>query len=359
MRAVIKIGTQSLLDENNLLDQHMIESLINQIAILKKSGHQIVLVSSGAVGAGRDLWGSYGTHKHFSDTVLEKQILSSIGQASLIESYNASLKRYKMLASQLLLTRYDFLHRRHSVNIGRFLDKLQAQKNILPIINENDSVAVDELIFTDNDELAGLVAAQIGADRLILLTDVDGVLDLSQDPPVVIPEIRHNDQMIDVSLSGGGRGGMESKLKTARKMARIGIQTHIAKARAPDILVKLFDEENLGTVITPQAKKKPVKRWLAAGVQETRGEIIVNDCLSKILHESEGDKTARSILPVGITTITQPFEKDDVVVIKDENGNQIGHGMAKYDHQTLSAYLGQKNKPVFIHYDALHVDPIH
>ena len=333
----------------------MIESLINQIAILKIRPPDCA--GPPALSAQAVIYRSYGTQTFFGYCA-GKQILSSIGQASLIESYNASLKRYKMLASQLLLTRYDFLHRRHSVNIGRFLDKLQAQKNILPIINENDSVAVDELIFTDNDELAGLVAAQIGADRLILLTDVDGVRFITG-PPVVIPEIRHNDQMIDVSLSGGGRGGMGSKLKTARKMARIGIQTHIAKARAPDILVKLFDEENLGTVITPQAKKKPVKRWLAAGVQETRGEIIGHDCLSKILHESEGDKTARSILPVGITTITQPFEKDDVVVIKDENGNQIGHGMAKYDHQTLSAYLGQKNKPVFIHYDALHVDPIH
>jgi len=357
MKVVVKIGTQSLMDKDNILDQSMIENLVDQLAVCKKEGHHIAIVSSGAVGAGRSLWQKFGTKTKVADIVLEKQILASIGQASLIEHYNHSLQRYKMLASQLLLTRNDFLNRKHSANIGRLLDRLLHEKNILPIINENDSVAVDELIFTDNDELAGLVASQIGADRLILLTDVDGVLDLSQNPPAVIPEIRANHRMIDTSATGGGRGGMESKLQTARKMARIGIQTHIAKAREDHIITRLLDGDPLGTIITPQAKKKPVKRWLATGVQELRGEVIINDGLSDILKNNAAatDKTARSILPVGIDKIVTGFEKDDVVVLKNNTGEVFGHGIAKYDSNALGSYIGQKNKPIFIHYDGLHL----
>lgn len=354
MRIVVKIGTRSLLSDNDTLDLSVLQKLTDQIATLKHNKHKVALVSSGAVGAGRLLWQDRSTNTNINDEVLQKQILASLGQANLIENYNKCLAKHDMLAAQILLTRNDFKHRRHSVNIGRLLDKLLSQHNLLPIINENDSISLEELMFTDNDELAGLLAAQIGAERLILLTDVDGVYDMSREDKVVIPEIAASDiGKLDLSMRGGGRGGMQSKLDTAAKMSRIGVQTHIVRAQENNILTRIVSGEEVGTVIRPKKKKKPIKRWLSAGVQETRGEITVNTPLAeKLLSSSQ----ALSILPVGIISINSPFTRGDVVVLKDDQGRVLGHGMAKYSHDELSSYIGKKNKPVFIHYNALHIE---
>ena len=354
MRLVIKVGTRSLMAEDKTLDQSMIELLVDQIATLKNQKHSVALVSSGAVGAGRLLWTNNSTKSTFTDRVLEKQILASLGQSSLIDSYNKALSKHDMLAAQILLTKNDFKLRRHSVNIGRLMDKLLGQHNLIPVINENDSISVEELMFTDNDELAGLLATQIGADRLIILSDVDGVYDTSVEGKPVIPELGINDiAKVDLSMKGTGRGGMQSKLGIAKKMALIGVQTHIAKAREPDILLRIIKGEKIGTVIKPQKKEKPIKRWLSSGVQETRGEIVVNAGLAERL---QTDGKACSILPVGIEKAPEDFTKGDVVIIRDLKGKIIGHGLARYNTQTLKDYIGKKNKPVFIHYNALHIE---
>lgn len=351
MRIVIKIGTQSLLGGDETLDTAMVDALVSQIAALKQSGHEIVLVSSGAVGAGRALWSRRAQKNISGDEVLEKQVLASLGQASLIQSYNKALSGHDMVAAQLLITRHDFRHRRHSVTVGRLLETLVTRKHIVPVVNENDSLAVEELMFTDNDELAGLAAAQIGANRLILLTDVDGVYG----PDGIIREIAHEKEFaaIDTSGKGGGRGGMASKLDTAKKMAQAGIGTHIAHAKETDILARLIREEAVGTFIKPRRRKKPMKRWLAAGVQRTRGQVSVNEKLAEKLF-TQGQ--AVSLLPVGLVDIPVPFDKDDVVEIIDGAGKKLGHGVARYDAQTLRGYLGRRNKPVFIHYNALHIE---
>jgi len=356
MRIVVKIGTQSLLTPDKTLDQAMVANLVEQIFKLRGRGVQVALISSGAVGAGRALWKQAARPHKINDTVLEKQILAAMGQTSLIETYNKALAQHGMLAAQLLLTKHDFRHRRHSVNLGRLLERLMNEKDILPVINENDSVAVEELVFTDNDELAGLLAPQVGADRLVILTDVDGVYDLSRADKTVIPQIdfEKGGASVDVTtLSGGGRGGMASKLNTAKRMAQAGITTHIARAREPDILVRLMDDEVLGTRILPHRKPKPIKRWLATSLQGNRGRITVNTCLAERLRER---KQAISILPVGVSCVVTDFTKDDVVEIVDEAGKALGHGIARYDAATLKTYIGKQKMPVFIHYNALHIE---
>lgn len=354
MRIVVKLGTRSLLGPDDTPDKDLIESLVRQIQALRQKGIAVALVSSGAVGTGRDLWRRAGNYPQFSDEVLEKQILASLGQAALIQHYNEALAQFDMLAAQILLTRHDFRYRRHSVNIGRLMDKLLLQENLLPVINENDSLALEELMFTDNDELAGLLAAQIGADKLILLTDVPGVYDSAKQVIAELdPDTYMKDGALDLSLKGGGRGGMSSKLATARKMALIGTETYIAGAREPDILVRLMDGEKAGTFIPARRKVSPMKRWLAAGVQETRGQITINTGLAEKLKEGAH---SLSILPVGISAVLSGFQKEDVVEIIDENGIKRGHGLARYDADTLESYIGKQNQPVFIHYNALHID---
>ncbi|MCB9987727.1 MAG: glutamate 5-kinase [Rhodospirillales bacterium] len=342
------------MSENNTLDKSMVVALVEQIVALKQNGHAVVLVSSGAVGAGRGLWLSQHKNAHFSDPVIGKQVLASLGQANLIHTYNDALQKHGMLAAQLLMTKYDFRQRRHFVNVAHLIEELLQQKTVLPIVNENDSLSVDELMFTDNDQLSGLVAAQINADRLILLTNVDGVYD--PETGAVIREMNPSSgawPKIGAQASAGGRGGMVSKLDTVRKMARAGVTCHIAPARKKSILLRLVKGEDIGTKIIPARKAGGKKRWLAVHLEEPRGAIIVNECLVERLKES--DKVL-SILPIGISEISGSFEKGDVVEILDEGRKRIGFGQARYGADVLGGYIGRNNQPVFIHYDALHLE---
>ncbi|HEN4799848.1 TPA: glutamate 5-kinase, partial [Legionella pneumophila] len=168
MKIIIKVGTQSILSVDGSPIYYVLNNLVNQIIYLKNLGHQVILVSSGAVGSGRKI-AKNSLGKTYGDTVGEKQLLASIGQPELMNLYSSLFKNENILVSQLLLTKQDFHTRQHYLNIARLLTELLKHQNIIPIVNENDSVAIEELMFTDNDELAGLIAAQINADYLILL----------------------------------------------------------------------------------------------------------------------------------------------------------------------------------------------
>ncbi|MCB1556467.1 MAG: glutamate 5-kinase [Alphaproteobacteria bacterium] len=358
MRIVVKIGTQSLLTDERTLDKAMVTNIVDQIAALRSQGHAIVLVSSGAVGAGRGLWQERKQGRAFcaADRILERQVLASVGQAHLIHTYDEALCAHGMHAAQLLMTRHDFRQRRHFVNVARLLEELLQRPDILPIVNENDAVSVEELVFTDNDQLASLIAAQINADRLIMLTNVDGVYapaDEGRTPqPLRIIDPAENWPRIGRQTSAGGRGGMFSKMEIARKMARIGITVQIARARDTEILPRLIaNTVGLGTRIVPHKKPAAKKRWLAVHLEEPRGAVTINDCLVETLHTTN---KALSILPVGITAISGTFEKGDIVEIRNETGERLGHGQARYGAESLRGHLGQARKPAFIHYDALH-----
>ena len=354
MKLVIKVGTQSILAEDGTPFEPIMLHLVNQIASLQAAGHHIVLVSSGAVSSGRKVAHQL-LGRHYGTSIGEKQVLASLGQHELMRIYASMFKKHQILASQLLLTKQDFQTRQHYLNIARLLREIIQQKNIVPIINENDSVAIEELMFTDNDELAGLIAAQMNADKLIILSNVDGVYSSHPNHPdskliaVINPE--KNWPEISSEKSTHGRGGMISKLGTASKMSALGITTHIANINQPSVIIRIVEEESLGTTILPSKKKSNIKRWIAYSEKHT-GSISINTCLFQILKEN---KRIISILPVGIEHCEGDFKKGDLVEIRNHEGKKIGVGIAKYDAEKLTANLGQKSKPEFIHYDHLHI----
>jgi glutamate 5-kinase len=354
---VIKIGTAALGAADGMPDAALLGGLVAEIAELKKAGHQVILVSSGAVGTGRAMLKKQKPLQH-CDPVAERQILASLGQARLMTLYQDLLTPHGFLASQILLTKQDFRSRRHHKTMEHLFQNLRQQPGILPIINENDSVTVDELMFTDNDELAGLLAAMMQADRLIILSHIAGVYDRSPDEPqaAIIPLIDFATRTgIPAAVRGkseGGRGGMESKLGMARKLAGLGVRTHVAAAREKSILSRLLRDESVGTTVVPMpGRRNAVKRWLASEVHNVRADITANPCLAEMMRKPGA---AISILPVGLTQIGGGFDKGDLVRIVDDGGRALALGVARYDAAALRAALGKKNQPVFIHYDQLH-----
>lgn len=354
MKVVIKVGTQSILTTDGTPNEPIMLHLVEQIVSLQKAGHHLVLVSSGAVGFGRkaahQLLG-----REFGSSLGEKQVLASLGQHELIHVYSAMFKTHNILASQLLLTKQDFQTRHHYLNIARLLRVILEHKNIVPIINENDSVAIEELMFTDNDELAGLIAAQMNADKLIILSNVEGVYTGHPHAPgsELIPVINPEEAWPEVSTekSVHGRGGMLSKLGTSRKMSALGITTHIASIDQPFVIKRIIEQDAVGTCILPSKKKSNIKRWMAYS-DKKMGSISINPCLYEILKEG---KRAISILPVGVVDCSGDFRKSDLVELVAPDGKKIGVGIAKYDAAKLRTFLGEKDKPEFIHYDHLHL----
>lgn len=355
MRIVVKVGTQSILSKDGTPLESVMASIVAQIATLQEKGHLIILVSSGAVSSGRKVARQL-FQKEYGESIGEKQVLASLGQHELMHVYAKMFKKYHILVSQLLLTKQDFYTRKHYLNIFRLLTEILDHKNIIPIVNENDTVAIEELMFTDNDELAGLIAAQMKADKLIILSNVEGVYRGHPDDPeaYLIPVIDPQKGWPSLSnaKSPQGRGGMISKISTARKMSGLGITTHIASINEPLVLIRLVGGDALGTQVLPSHKKSNLKRWIAYTTEPKNGSILITSCLHKILAEN---KSVVSILPVGIEKYVGDFKKGDLVDILAPHHEKIGAGIAKYSAAELKEYCGQKNKPVFIHYDYLHI----
>ena len=357
MKVVIKVGSQTIISpEGNVLENVMAD-IIRQIIKLQQQGHQVILVSSGAVALGRVIskkvaGRTYGTN------VADKQLLASLGQPQLMAIYSQICEKQKLMVAQLLLTKYDFQTKRGYTNILRLLQKGLDQPNVLVIINENDSVAVDELMFTDNDELSGIIAAQIGADKLLLLTSISGVYDKNPENPdaKLIPVIGVKDKLPEVSGAKTvlGRGGMASKLNTARKMGNVGVMTHIASITEPDVIIRLINgDEAIGSRVIPEPKKSGRKKFLAFGQTESVATVVVNDGLVRVLASGQN---CISILPVGVIKFAGEFAKGDLIVIVTENNLKIGIGIARYNSSRLKDYLGGKNHPPLVHYDYLHIN---
>jgi len=247
-RIVIKVGTRVLSREGGALDVEFLAGLVEQIVALRKRGTQVVLVTSGAVGSGRSLL-------KLDDAKLEvvrKQIFAAVGQVALMTTYAALFAKYDFLCAQVLATKEDFRDEVHYANMQNCFEGLLLD-NVVPVVNENDVVATTELLFTDNDELAGLVAEQLKADRLVILTGTDGVLDADGRtiPTVTDANIAEVESCVHPNTSTGGRGGMVSKFKVARELSAKGITVHIVNGREEDVLMKVADGVATGTRFTP------------------------------------------------------------------------------------------------------------
>ena len=247
-KIVIKVGTNVLTQPNGRLDLTAISRLVDQIASVHQKGHQIILVSSGAVGAGKALFQLSSQ----LNRVTRRQVYAATGQVRLMNIYADFFANHDLFCAQVLATKEDFRDRIHYLNMQNCFRAL-LRDNIIPVVNENDVISVSELMFTDNDELAGLIAAMIGADTLLLLSNVDGIYNGRPGEPGVdiIPLIEGPDKkwlkVITPSRSSMGRGGMMTKYRIARQAAKVGITTYIANGKREQVIPDLIDGKKLGT----------------------------------------------------------------------------------------------------------------
>ena len=342
-RVVVKIGTGVLSRAGGCIDEAVLESIVEQVSILKKGGIEIVLVTSGAVGSGRGLL----ELSKETEMVADKQVFAAIGQVKLMETYARLFEKQHYLCAQVLVSKEDFRDRDHYQNMCRcFLNLLR--DGIVPIVNENDVIAIKELVFTDNDELAGLIAAQLEADAVIMLTSVDGVLDGSPSDAAakVIPEIDLHTiteirKHITKEKTSTGKGGMTTKFAVAKKLITSGIAVHIASGKKENVLRDIIDGRSVGTKFIPLRRTSGVKRRLAYSEGLTMGTIVVNECAGDMLISKE---RAMSLLPVGIVKVEGEFKKGDVVEIKNAHNKRIGFGVIAFDSGKVKELVGKKRR---------------
>jgi glutamate 5-kinase len=353
-RIVVKIGSQVLCDPDGTLNRDVLSNLVAQLADLRADGWQVLLVSSGAVAAGSGLADEL---RRISDPVARKQVMAATGQVRLMEIYRELFAQREITVAQVLATKSDFQTRRHYLNMRGCIEALLTT-GIVPVVNENDVVSVTELMFTDNDELAGLLAGMVKADLLCLLSTVPGVYDGDPDNAETQCIKRWDDNLYrleDIVSSGTsalGRGGMHNKLAIARKVARLGTEVVIADGTDPQIMGKILGDQQAGTVFPVIGDASPTKRWLASADDHATGSVTINSGAEDALLDCN---RLTSLLPVGIEAIDGHFDRGDVIQILGPSGEVLGCGRARYDHEEAASLIGQRGQKPLIHYDYLYL----
>lgn len=355
-RIAVKIGSNVLTRPDGTLDITRMSALVDQVAELHRQGMEIVLISSGAVASGRS---EIKAGKKL-DAVSARQLYSAVGQAKLINRYYELFREHGIKCGQVLTTKENFGSRTHYLNQKHCMEVMLENK-VIPIVNENDTISVTELMFTDNDELSGLIATMMGMDALILLSNIDGIYNGNPADPSasVIREINGGKEdlsaYVQISKSSFGRGGMLTKCNIARKVADEGITVFIANGKKDRILIDLLAPGTsvICTRFLPAPKPvSSVKKWIAHSEGFAKGEIHINEGAEKALT----GPTATSLLLVGVTRIEGDFEKDDIVRIFNEAGTQLGVGCAGYDSSEARKWIGHRDMRPLIHYDYLYLD---
>ncbi|ODT55915.1 MAG: glutamate 5-kinase [Paludibacter sp. 47-17] len=354
-RIAVKIGSNVLTRPDGKLDITRMSALVDQIALLHQKGVEIVLISSGAVASGRSL---LGMHKKM-DVVDQRQLFSAVGQAKLINHYWDLFREHGITVGQVLTTKENFGSRRHYLN-QRNCMQVMMENRVIPIVNENDTVSVTELMFTDNDELSGLIASMMDMQALIILSNVDGIYNGPPSDPssAVITEIRQGENVSDFiqsTKSSFGRGGMATKTTIARKIADEGIDVYIANGRRDNILPGLLDKKSDIVCTRFRAAGESVssvKKWIAHSSGFAKGEVTINANAARVLTGEQ----AVSLLMVGVTAIEGEFEKDDIIKIKAEDGTFLGVGKVQYDSAKAREAMGKKNVKPLVHCDYLYLE---
>ncbi len=360
-RWVVKIGSALLTDDGKGLDTQAIAGWVDQLAALCASGVELVLVSSGSIAEGmvRLGWQQRPTE------VYKLQAAAAVGQMGLVQCYEGNFARHGKLTAQILLTHDDLSNRKRYLNARSTLQALVSY-GVVPVVNENDTVVTNEIRFGDNDTLGALVANLVQADLLVILTDQDGLC--NKDPrqhadAELLHEVRAGDPALEAMAGseGGalGSGGMFTKVKAAELAARSGTQTIVANGRETDILLRLRQDEMLGTLfVTDQEPLVARKQWLAGHLQ-VKGEVWLDAGAVSVLQQQ-----GKSLLAVGVTNIVGDFSRGEMVQIKDHQGALIGRGLINYNAQEaeqikglgserIAATLGYVNEPELIHRDNL------
>ena len=339
-RLVIKVGTNVLQRPSGRLDYNLISELAEQIASLRVLGHEVLLVSSGSVGAGRELLHLGQTA---TDQLRQHQLLAAVGQARLIQIYTDFFREHRITVAQVLLTRGDFSARASYLNIRNTLESL-LKADVLPIVNENDVVATDELLvnqFGDNDQLAVYVAALSGADRLLFLTVAPGLLREKAgtgSPPEVVKTVEDlSEELLRLCLpvtSRGGKGGMEGKVRCAGMAMAFGIHAHILDGKRPEGVLDILEGRGGGTHFVAKGRKvNSYQKWLAAGAL-SQGRLHIDAGAEQALLERK-----KSLLAQGITKVEGEFDLKDLVEILGPSGVRLGVGRSSFSSRELQEQL--------------------
>lgn len=351
-RIVIKLGTNVLRGDEGNVSLPRIYTFIEDIANLVKSGKEVIVITSGAVSMGKKRLNLPDT----KGTAL-KQACAAIGQSKLMSIYENGFDTYGLTAAQILLTEDDFSVRERYLSLRTTFNKL-LELEVIPVINQNDTVSTLEIAprfaaddmqvcFSDNDKLSALVASELDADLLIILSDIDGLYDSNPktNPNAqlikCVSEVNEEIMSLGTGASDGGRGGMETKLQAAHMVTRFGGKVLIANGKEPYVIKRIFEGEDLGTMFLPSSENlSDKKRWIGYATNII-GKIIVNEGAKNALIKEE-----KSLLPIGVVDIKNNFHKGDVISVLDENNHEFARGIVNYDSESCKKLVGKHSDDI-------------
>ncbi len=343
-RWVVKVGSSLVTNDGQGLNYELVDAWVEQMTALRQSGVQVVLVSSGAVAEGMKRMG-WGERPH---ALYQLQAVAAIGQMGVVHAYEAGFQKHDIHTAQVLLTHEDLSDRRRYLNARSTLKEL-LKLGVVPVVNENDTVAVDELRFGDNDTLAALVGNLIEADLVVLLTDQPGMYEADPRKSPGTPMIRERqagDPELEAMASGGGvgslgRGGMLTKVRAAETAARSGAATLIAPGYEPGVLQKIAAGDEVGTLLVPGEEPLAArKQWLAGHLQK-RGRLMLDEGAVRVLQQG-----GASLLAVGVTAVEGVFERGEMVACVAPNGREIACGLVSYSAQEMNKIIGQPSEKI-------------
>lgn len=354
-RIVIKVGSNVLTRDDGKLDITRMSAIVDQIAWLRRNGYEVILVSSGAMASGR---GELKVNRKLG-SVEQRMLYSAVGQVKLVGLYYDLFREHGIAVGQMLTMKENFSSRREYLN-QRTCMKVMLENGVLPVVNENDTVSLTELMFTDNDELSGLIATMMDASTLVILSNIDGIFNgsPSDNTSQVITQVepgRDLTEYIQTGTSSFGRGGMITKCGIAHKVADEGIKVIIANGRRDNILINLVQhpETTVHTEFQPNPDPASgVKKWIAHSESFAKGTIRVN---AKAAEALCGDK-AVSLLFVGVEAVEGDFEEGDLVNIIDPEGQRVAVGKSSFDSDEARQNIGKHDMRPLIHYDYLYVE---
>lgn len=339
---VVKVGTSVLSKEDDTLDDDRLAALAAQLHLVRQTGRKVVLVSSGAIGAGIGL---LGLDKR-PDDLPHLQAAAAVGQAHLIRRYDDCLKKHGYHAAQLLLTANDFKHRARYLNVRNTLSTL-FEYNAVPIVNENDTVSIEEIRFGDNDRLAALVSHLLEDPLLVILSIIDGVYDGDPRDPAskVISLIEEWDESLrglaTTDRSKRGTGGMQTKLEAARTATAVGVNLIVASGRNPHVLEQILSGEEVGTLFLARGESIPAwKRWIGYS-PSPRGCFVLDDGARKAIEQS-----GKSLLAIGIKEVRGEFSKGEVVALVDLAGVEFARGLTNYNAHHARQIAGKRTHAI-------------
>jgi glutamate 5-kinase len=341
-RVVIKVGS-GVISDNDGLDAAMIEAIARSVCELRQRGLEIVIVSSGAVAAGKGALGIVGRPR----TIPLKQAAAAIGQSRLMRTYKEAFRARGLTVAQVLLTRDDLANRRRYLNARNTLMTL-LEYGVVPIINENDTVVVDEIRFGDNDNLSAMVTNLVEANLLVILSDVDGLYDSdpkSNPQAKLLPVVERISEEIEAMASGAvtqlGTGGMATKIKAAKRASLYGVGTLIVNGRIPGVVQRVFAGEELGTYFLPARDRLAARKHWIAFTKKPRGKLFLDDGARKALMED-----GKSLLPSGIRGVEGGFDRGDAVRLCDMHGEEFAKGVINYALPELLRIMGKKSSEI-------------